>query len=55
MNYESITKLLANYIMNEYDIKPSLARETVNYMFLKAAEYISLEEEQINKKEESNE
>lgn len=45
MKYEDIKILLKNFLMNQYDIRPSLAEKTVDEMFRKAAEYISLEEQ----------
>lgn len=45
MRYEDIKILLKNFLMNQYDIRPSLAEKTVDKMFIKAAEYISLEEQ----------
>ena len=45
MKYEDIKNLLKNFLMNQYDIRPSLAERTVDEMFRKGAEYISLEEQ----------
>lgn len=45
MRYEDIKALLKNFLMDQYDIRPSLAERTVNEMFMKGAEYISLEEQ----------
>ena len=45
MKYEDIKSLLKNFLMNQYDIRPSLAERTVELMFTKGAEYISLEEQ----------
>lgn len=45
MRYEDIKILLKNFLMNQYDIRPSLAEKTVDEMFRKATEYISLEEQ----------
>lgn len=45
MKYKDIKNLLKNFLMNQYDIRPSLAERTVDEMFRKGAEYISLEEQ----------
>ena len=45
MKYKDIKSLLKNYIMNTYDIRPSLAEKTVEEMFKKGAEFISKEEQ----------
>lgn len=45
MKYDEIKILLKNFLMNQYDIRPSLAERTVELMFTKGAEYISLEEQ----------
>lgn len=45
MKYEDIKLLLKNYIMNTYDIRPSLAEKTVEEMFKKGEEFISKEEQ----------
>lgn len=45
MKYEDIRSLLKNYIMDTYDIRPSLAEKTVEEMFKKGAEFISKEEQ----------
>ena len=43
MKYEEIKMLLKNYLMNQYDIRPSLAEKTVEKVFMEAANFISLE------------
>ena len=45
MRYEDIKGLLKNYLMNQYDIRPSLAEKAVEVMFVKGADYISIEEQ----------
>lgn len=45
MRYEDIKIALKNFLMDQYDIRPSLAEKTVDEMFRKATEYISLEEQ----------
>ena len=45
MKYEDIKSLLKNFIMNTYDIRPSLAEKTVEEMFKRGAEFISIEEQ----------
>ena len=48
MKYEEIRSLLKNYIMNTYDIRPSLAEKTVEEMFKKCVDFISIEEQKNN-------
>jgi hypothetical protein len=45
MRYEDIKIALKNFLMDQYDIRPSLAERTVDEMFRKGVEYISLEEQ----------
>lgn len=45
MRHDDIRSLLKNYIMNTYDISPSLAEKAVEEMFKKGAEFISKEEQ----------
>lgn len=49
MNFIQLKELTKIYLMNEYDVRPSLAEKTVEVMFNKAAEYISLEEQREKK------
>lgn len=45
MKYDEMKILLKNFLMNQYDIRPSLADKTVEKMFMEAVSYISLEEQ----------
>ena len=45
MRYEDIKIALKNFLMDQYDIRPALAERTVDEMFRKGVEYISLEEQ----------
>ena len=49
MNFIQLKKLTKIFLMNEYDVRPSLAEKTVEVMFNKAVEYISLEEQREKK------
>ena len=44
MKYEDIKILLKEFLMNQYDIRPSLAERTVEEMFKKGVDYISKED-----------
>ena len=44
MTYEDIKILLKTFLMNQYDIRPSLAERTVEEMFKKGVDYISKED-----------
>lgn len=48
MKFDEIKILLKNFLMNQYDIRPSLADKTVEKMFVEAVNYISLEEQKEN-------
>lgn len=50
MTYMEIKDILKRYLMETYDIRPSLAEKTVEVMFYKGADYIST----MNMKEESD-
>ena len=45
MEYTDIKSLLKTFLMNQYDIRPSLAERAVEVMFMRGAEFISLEEQ----------
>ena len=45
MEYTEIKSLLKTFLMNQYDIRPSLAEKAVEVMFLHVSEFISLEEQ----------
>lgn len=46
MEYEDLKKELKDFLMNTYDIRPSLAERTFQLMFETAADYISREEQE---------
>jgi hypothetical protein len=45
LKFDEIKILLKNFLINQYDIRPSLADKTVEKMFVEAVNYISLEEQ----------
>ena len=59
IKYEELKVLLKEFLMNHYDIRPSLAERTVDHMFLEAVNFISIEdqyrgENRMNVKEAEN-
>ena len=49
MNFIQLKEVTKKFLMDTYDVRPSLAEKTVEVMFNKAAEYISLEEQKEKK------
>lgn len=48
--YEDIRFKLKQFLMNTYDISPSLSEKTVDEMFKRGTEFISLEEQEESEK-----
>lgn len=46
MRYEDIKALLKTFLMNQYDIRPSLAEKATEEMFKRGVDFISKEEQQ---------
>ncbi len=46
MEYEDLKKVLKDFLMNTYDIRPSLAESTVAVMFVAGVNYISEKEQE---------
>ena len=45
ITYKDIRFILKQYLMESYDIRPTLAEETIEEMFRRGTEFISLEEQ----------
>ena len=54
ITFQDIKLILKVYLMNRYDIKPSLADKCVEEMFLKAINIISLDMQEESKDEEKD-
>lgn len=49
MNFLQLKELIKIYLMETYDVRPSIADKTVEVMLNKGAEFISLEEQREKK------
>lgn len=55
MEYEDLKKVLKDFLMNTYDIRPSLAESTIAVMFVAGVNYISEKEQVVRGMEVQNE